>query len=111
VNAVLAVTVPSWAWTITTFAATIVALALIAVLLAHILISAVPFRWLVKVPLKSIDQGAGVAPAASCDGGRRAGSEAALRRRLARAAVPLLACFVIVVLVRFGTILAERPGP
>jgi hypothetical protein len=109
---VLAAILPSWLWTITTVAASIVTLALIAVLLAHILITAMPFPWSAKAPLKSIDQGVGVASAASCNGGggRRSG-EAALRRRLARAAVPLLACFVIVVLVRFGIILAERPGP
>jgi hypothetical protein len=110
---VLAAIFPSWLWTITTVAASIVTLALIAVLLAHILITAVPFSWSAKAPLKSIDQGVGIAPAASCNGGdgRRSGREAALRHRLARAAVPLLACFLIVVLVRFGIILAERPGP
>jgi len=91
----LAAILPIWLWTITTVAATIVTLALIAVLLAHVLITAVPFPWSLKAPLKSIDQGAGVAP----------------RRRLARVAVPLLVCFVIVVLLRFGIILAERPGP
>ena len=153
----LAVTLPGWVWTITTVAATVVMLTLIAVLMAHVLITAVPFPWSLKVPLKplrfargedrfrqdafdailhaqrmlswlgyptgrpgaedespsqrSVEQGAGVAPAVSFDDERRAGSEAALRRRLAKAAVPLLACFVIVVLVRFGIILAEHSGP
>lgn len=101
----LAVTVPAWIWRITTVTATVVTLALILVLTAHVLITAVPLTRSWKVPLMPLRFVRGE------DSSRPADTEAALRRRLATAAAALLACFAVVVLVRFGIILAERPGP
>ena len=101
----LAVTIPAWIWMITTVAGAVVTLALILVLTAHVLITAVPFtlsRKALPMPLRFVRAEAG---------SEHPGNEVALRRRLARAAVVLLACFAVVVLVRLGIILAERSGP
>ena len=86
-------TVPAWVWHTTTFAAATVTVALIAALTAHIVISV----------LDDGPQTQGAAP------GGTTRARAALRSRLARAAV-LLAVFLLVVLVRAGILLAERPS-
>jgi hypothetical protein len=74
--------VASWVWTSSTVVVAVVTVGLLAVLIAHVLVTAA------------------------------AGSGARLlRRRLAIAAIPLLACFAVAVGVRLAIILIERPGP
>jgi hypothetical protein len=74
--------VVSWVWTTSTVVAIVVTAALLLVLVAHVLVTAA------------------------------AGSRArALRRKLARDAIPLLGCFVVVIGIRLAIILIERPGP
>ena len=87
-------TVPAWVWHTTTFAAATVTVALIAALTAHIVISV----------LDDGPQTQGAAP------GGTTRARAALRSRLARVAGVLLAVFLLVVLVRAGILLAERPS-
>jgi hypothetical protein len=93
----LATTVPLWIWTTTTVVAGAVTLALVVVLTAHVV-------------LEAYDR-TGVASSALPDAGRAPDDETALRTRLARIAAWLLVLFLLVVLVRLGIILAERPGP
>jgi hypothetical protein len=83
------VKVPSWAWTLSTTVTALLTLVLVLVLGLHVFIAAVPHH----------------------TGRRPLGNEVRLRRRLRRAAVPLLALLIVAVVVRFGFILAERPGP
>jgi hypothetical protein len=71
-----------WVWLTTTVVAALATAAAIAVLMAHVLVTAA--------------------------GGSREGSR---RRSLRRLAVPLVACFAAVVLVRLTIIVIERPGP
>jgi hypothetical protein len=78
----LPVAVANWIWTSSTVVAVVVTVELLAVLIAHVLVSAA------------------------------AGPRARLlRRRLALVAIPLLGCFVVVIGVRLAIILMERPGP
>jgi Na+/proline symporter len=86
-----ATTVPAWVWHTTTFFAATITLALIAVLTAHIVVSV-------------LDDGAQTG--VDEEEARRA----ELRSRLARVAGVLLAVFLVVVLVRAGILLAERPS-
>ena len=87
-----ATTVPSWIWHTTTFAAATITLALIGVLTAHIVISV-------------LDDGTQM-----LEDGSRVRAHAELRSWLTRAAAVLLGVFLVVVLVRSGIILAERPS-
>ena len=78
----LPLAVSGWIWTSTTVVAIVVTAALLAVMGAHVLVTAA------------------------------AGSRArALRRKLIRAAIPLFGGFVVVIGVRLAIILIERPGP
>jgi hypothetical protein len=81
--------VAGWFWTITTVAAALVTLVLIGILTAHNLVGTV----------------------SGSQARKRADGEDDLRRRLRRAAALLIGYFVLVVLMRFAIILAERPGP
>jgi hypothetical protein len=81
-------TAPRWAWTTTAVIGAVVTLSLIGILSAHILLAA---TWH-AVPT------------------RRGQGLTAIQRRLVTAAVPLLALLLVVILVRFGLILAERPN-
>jgi hypothetical protein len=73
--------VAGWLWTSTTVLAALVTAALVAVLAAHVFATVLPR------------------------------ADDLVRRKLARAAIPLLACFVALAIVRFALILAGRPGP
>jgi hypothetical protein len=85
---VAAFTAPRWAWTTTTVIGAVVALLLIGIFTAHILLAA-------------------MSRTGPQDRGQ---SSVTIQRSLVTAAVPLLALLFVVVLVRFGLILAERPG-
>lgn len=82
------VAVAGWVWTATTVVGAVVAVALVATLSADVLAGA-------------------ISPGA----GRRGRPGGASHRRLIRVAVPLAACFLAVVTVRFVLIVAEHPGP
>ena len=85
---VAAFTAPGWAWTTTTVIGAVVTLSLIGILTAHILLAAT-----------------------SRPGSKERGEgPATIQQQLVTVAVPLLALFLVVILVRFGLILAERPG-
>lgn len=90
-----ATTVPAWVWHTTTLAAATVTLSLIAVLTAHVVISV-------------LDDGPQTPGADQTTQATRARAE--LRSRLARIAALLVAVFLLVVLVRLGILLAERPS-
>ena len=87
-----ATTVPSWIWHTTTFAAATITLGLVGVLTAHIVISV-------------LDDSTRMS-----DGDSPARAHAELRSRLARVAAVLLGVFLVIVLVRSGILLAERPS-
>lgn len=74
--------VAGWVWQTTTVVAALATAASIVVLTAHVLVTAA--------------------------GRSREGSR---RRGLRRLAVPFVACFAAVVIVRLAIILIERPGP
>jgi hypothetical protein len=82
------VAVAGWVWTTTSVAGAVVAVVLVAILSVDLLLTA-------------------ISPA---DAQRPSPSEAG-HRRLMRVAVPLAACFLAVVIVRFALIVAEHPGP
>lgn len=83
---VLATTIPAWLWETTTVVAAVATVALVAILTAHVILSA-------------------VAPESE----RRNPRSTALHR-LAVAAVPLLVFLAGAVATRFAVILIERPG-
>jgi hypothetical protein len=83
-----AYTAPQWAWTATTVIGALVTLALIGILAAHVLLAAISETGPNKRDLRATVS----------------------RRSLVTVAVPLLALLLLVILVRFGFILAERPG-
>jgi hypothetical protein len=85
---VAAFTAPRWAWTTTTVIGAVVTLSLIGILTAHILLAAM----------------SGAGPK------ERSESPARIQRPLVIAAIPLLALLLVVICVRFGLLLAERPG-
>jgi hypothetical protein len=74
--------VAGWVWTTSTVVIAVITLELLAVLVAHVLLTA------------------------AAGSGTRL-----LRRRLATATIPLLACFAAVIGLRLAMILIERPGP
>jgi hypothetical protein len=82
------VAVAGWVWTTTTVVGAVVAVALVAILSADVLAAAI-----------------------SPGEGQRRRPRGAPHRRLMRIAVPLAACFLAVVTVRFVLIVAEHPGP
>jgi hypothetical protein len=82
------VAVAGWVWTTTTVVGAAAAVALVAILSADVLAAAISPR----------------------DGQRRL-PRGAGDLRLMRVAVPLAACFLAVVTVRFVLIVAEHPGP
>lgn len=82
------VAVAGWVWTTTTVVGAVVAVALVAILSADVLAAAI-----------------------SPGDERRRRPSGAGHRRLMRVAVPLAACFLAVVTVRFVLIVAEHPGP
>jgi hypothetical protein len=81
------VAVAGWVWTTTTVVGAVVAVALVAILSADVLAAAIS------------------------PGDERRRRPGAGHRRLMRVAVPLAACFLAVVTVRFVLIVAEHPGP
>jgi hypothetical protein len=83
-----AVAVAGWVWTTTTVVGSVVAVALVAIL--------------------SVDLFAG---AISRGDGQRSWPHWKGERRLMGVAIPLAACFVAIVIVRFALIVAEHPGP
>jgi hypothetical protein len=83
-----AFTAPRWAWTTTAVIGAVVTLSLIGILSAHVFLAA---TWH-TVP------------------NRRGQGLTAIQRRLTPAVVPLLVLLLVVILVRFGLVLAERPG-
>jgi hypothetical protein len=85
---VAAFTAPRWAWTTTTVLGAVATLSLIGILTAHILLAAM----------------------SRADPKERGEDPEAIQRPLVSAAIPLLALLFVVILVRFGLILAERPG-
>jgi hypothetical protein len=82
------VAVVEWVWTTTTVVGAVVVVALVAILSADVLAAAV-----------------------SPDDGQRRRPSGAGHQRLMRLAIPLAACFLAVVTVRFVLIVAEHPGP
>jgi hypothetical protein len=82
------VAVVEWVWTTTTVVGAVVVVALVAILSADVLAAAV-----------------------SPGDGQRRWASGAGHQRLMRVAVPLAACFLAVVTVRFVLIVAEHPGP
>jgi hypothetical protein len=78
----LPVAVAGWVWTTSTIVMAVITAELLAVLVAHVLLTA------------------------AAGSGTRL-----LRRRLVTVTIPLLACFVAVIGVRLAIILIERPGP
>jgi hypothetical protein len=85
-TAMLATTVPGWLWQATTIVAAVTTVALIAILTAHVILSAIV-----------------------SESERRDPRSLALHR-LAVAAVPLIVCLAGSVAMRFAIILIERPG-
>jgi hypothetical protein len=82
------VAVAGWVWTTTTVVGGVAAVALVAILSVDLLAAAI-----------------------SPGDGQRPWPSGASHRRLMRVAVPLAACFLTVVTVRFVMIVAEHPGP
>lgn len=82
------VAVAAWVWTTTTVVGAVAAVALVAILSADLLAAAI-----------------------SPGNGQRRWPHGAGHRRLMRIAVPLAACFLAIVTVRFVLIVVEHPGP
>jgi hypothetical protein len=82
------VAVAGWVWTTTTVVGAVATVALVAILCADLLAAAI-----------------------SPDDGQRRRPSGAGHRRLMRVALPLAACFLAVVTLRFVLIVAEHPGP
>jgi len=82
------VAVAGWVWTTTTVVGAVAAVALVAILSADVLAAAI-----------------------SPEDEQRRRPSGAGHRRLMRVAVPLAACFLAVVTVRFVLIVLKHPGP